>query len=349
MRTLLGDEYDSFLHAFSSPPPTSIRFNTFKPTEVFGDAAVVPWCSEGRYLNSRPQFTLDPLFHAGCYYVQEASSMFIEQALMDYQKKSRVRTVLDLCAAPGGKSTHLRSLIPEDALLVSNEMISSRNAILSENISKWGHPGVIITRNSPDSLVGSTFGFDVVLVDAPCSGEGLFRKDPQSINEWSPEAVVSCALRQRSILDVAVELLSPGGLLIYSTCTWSEDEDERIVEHLIGTHSFVPVRIELPSGVVQSSGGYRFYPHRTQGEGFFLSALVKSAGDERPRNRVRTAAIPGRNVKPDYFRLDGDFEYREINEKVRAYPAGMMNLLEELSSGFNIVHAGCLIGEKKGQ
>ncbi|MFM9028025.1 MAG: rRNA cytosine-C5-methyltransferase, partial [Bacteroidota bacterium] len=166
MRTLLGDEYDSFLHAFSSPPPTSIRFNTFKPTEVFGDAAVVPWCSEGRYLNSRPQFTLDPLFHAGCYYVQEASSMFIEQALMDYQKKSRVRTVLDLCAAPGGKSTHLRSLIPEDALLVSNEMISSRNAILSENISKWGHPGVIITRNSPDSLVGSTFGFDVVLVDA---------------------------------------------------------------------------------------------------------------------------------------------------------------------------------------
>ena len=169
-------------------------------------------------------FTFDPLFHAGCYYVQEASSMFVEQALKQYIGETP-SVMLDLCAAPGGKSTHARSVLPEGSLLVANEVIRNRSQILAENLTKWGHPGVVVTNNDPADFAGLEDFFDVILTDVPCSGEGMFRKDPVSVSEWSPENVEICWQRQRRIISDIWPSLKPGGLLIYSTCTYNTKED----------------------------------------------------------------------------------------------------------------------------
>ena len=183
--------------------------------------------------NERPSFTLDPSFHGGKYYVQEASSMFLEQAFCATYQFSRIAlNVLDLCAAPGGKSTHLLSLMNKNSLLVSNEVIQSRAAILSENIQKWGHGNVIVTNNDPKDFQRLPGFFDVIVVDAPCSGEGLFRKDPNALKEWSEDVVALCSRRQRRILNDVWPTLKTGGLLIYSTCTYNADENEENLKWL---------------------------------------------------------------------------------------------------------------------
>src|SRR5579863_10419466 len=176
MKLLLEDDLEAFLEALNEAPPTSIRLNPAKRTPQFDGEQVVVWCPEGRYLETRPSFTLEPLFHAGTYYVQEASSMFIEAAWNQVNRSGRPAKVLDLCAAPGGKSTHLLSLLKEEDLLVSNEIIPRRNKILQQNIIKWGNANCVITQNNPKAFSELENFFDVVLVDAPCSGEGLFRK-----------------------------------------------------------------------------------------------------------------------------------------------------------------------------
>ena len=204
-RSLLGDaEYGRLSEALNDEQPVSIRLNEAKypvassPLSCDGSCRV-PWTSAGFYLSRRPTFTFDPLFHAGCYYVQEASSMFVEQALRQYVGTDPV-VALDLCAAPGGKSTHVRSLLPEGSLLVANEVIRNRSQILAENLTKWGHPDVVVTNNDPADFSSLTAFFDVILTDVPCSGEGMFRKDPVAVSEWSPENVDVCWQRQRRIL-----------------------------------------------------------------------------------------------------------------------------------------------------
>ena len=198
MKAALGGEYDAFRAALDQDPQVSIRINTRKlsaPTK----GAEVPWCATGQYLDKRPSFTLDPLLHAGCYYVQEASSMFVEQVYRQFID-TEAPVVLDLCAAPGGKSTHLASLLDGKGWLVSNEVMRNRVNILRENIIKWGAPNVTVTNNDPADFGKLTGLFDLILVDAPCSGEGMFRKDEQAVEEWSPENVRFCAERQRRIL-----------------------------------------------------------------------------------------------------------------------------------------------------
>ena len=267
------DEYRLLAQAIAGNPAISIRLNSRKPANVFTDAKPVPWCAEGRYLTERPQFTLDPLFHAGCYYVQEASSMFISHLLRTYLPEQSGLTCLDLCAAPGGKSTLLLNDLPSNATLIANEPIRQRAHILRENIIKWGSPNAIVTSNFAADFQPLGAVFDLILCDAPCSGEGMFRKDSDSIGEWSLRNVAMCAERQRQIVGDIWPTLREGGLFIYSTCTFNHFEDEDNVQWIANElgADILPLCDQPEWGI---RGGH-FFPHRTQGEGFFVAILRK--------------------------------------------------------------------------
>jgi NOL1/NOP2/sun family putative RNA methylase len=266
---------------------TSVRFNPFKLTPSQNTflqlSNQVPWCNNGYYLSDRPSFTLDPLFHAGTYYVQEASSMFLEQVMKQTLDLDASIRVLDLCAAPGGKSTLIQSLISEDSLLVSNEVIKSRVNILCENITKWGATNVVVTNNDPKDFQRLPDFFDAIVVDAPCSGSGLFRKDSEAINEWSADNVELCSQRQQRILADIVPSLKSEGVLIYSTCSYSVQEDEAICDWLLSQDEFESIQIQTQNqwNIVETNSdnfngfGYRFYPDKLKGEGFFIAAFRK--------------------------------------------------------------------------
>jgi 16S rRNA C967 or C1407 C5-methylase (RsmB/RsmF family)/NOL1/NOP2/fmu family ribosome biogenesis protein len=270
--------------AHQQPAPVSVRLNRAKPTDVFSTAAPVPWCPQGRYLDQRPSFTLDPLWHAGAYYVQEASSMLlqwaVEQAIPD---RSGIRA-LDLCAAPGGKSTLLASLLPADALLISNEVIRSRAGILDENMTRWGYSNTWVTSNDPATFASIPGYFDLMVVDAPCSGSGLFRKDPDALNEWSENAVKLCAARQQRILADAWPSLKEGGVLVYATCSYSPEEDEAILDWLLEDLGAESIELNPPAGwgvtatrsPLRQAIGFRCYPDKVRGEGFFIAVLRKT-------------------------------------------------------------------------
>lgn len=314
MCALLGDaEAGALCTALSSGnTPTSIRTNPFKPLKdgenLFrqtenamspSDIAApltlrpVPWCESGAYLSERPTFAHDPLWHAGAYYVQEAASMFIAQAYKviestyaDEATKGNPLKMLDLCAAPGGKSTLWRSLLPDDALLVANEPIRQRAQILAENLTKWGHPHTFVTQAFPDAFTSLEDTFDIIATDVPCSGEGMFRKDEQAREEWSPAAVISCAERQRDILTAVWPALKEGGFCVYSTCTFNREENEDLVAWACDTLG--AELVEIPTDVAWHISGdttgrnlpvYHFFPHRTEGEGLFLALLRKKTQD----------------------------------------------------------------------
>ncbi len=273
-----GFEEGPFLLAHETAAPVSIRLNPNKKTNIQHTESV-PWCSNAYYLPVRPAFVFDPLFHAGAYYVQEASSMFTGYLFNTYADSTKALKILDLCAAPGGKSTLIAGLMNERSLLVSNEVIKSRARILKENIDKWGNPNVVVSNNDPRDFSSLTNFFDVIIIDAPCSGSGLFRKEPEAKNEWSKENVLHCSKRQSRILEDVIPALKQNGLLIYATCSYSETENEQIVMELI-TKGFEPLINEtLPANfgnIIINKYGYRFYPDKIKGEGFFVSILQKN-------------------------------------------------------------------------
>ena len=278
---LIGDEFPAFEKAMGQDPPTSIRLNAMKPFAL--EAGSIPWCNTGRYLDTRPAFTFDPLFHTGAYYVQEASSMFLEQAVRASGLLDIDVLALDLCAAPGGKTTHLRSLLSPGSLLVANETDDHRRSALKENIWKWGAKNVVISGSDPRDLVRTPNAFELILVDAPCSGEGMFRKDRFARSQWNPGLVDRCTVVQQSILAQAWRSLAPGGSLIYSTCTWEPQENEAQIRTLIDKGAeCMDIPLDQGWGIERSSLfgtiGYRFYPHCTNGEGFFLS-MVRKPGE----------------------------------------------------------------------
>ena len=265
---------------------TAIRINPAKweaPKEVATHP--VPWCNTGYYLTERPVFTLDPLFHAGCYYVQEASSMFVAHVIKALKLDEKPLVALDLCAAPGGKSTLLNTYLHPDSLLIANELIKARATALMDNLVRWGQPNTIVSNNDP-SAFGHLPGYvDFMLVDAPCSGSGMFHKDHEAVNAWSEAAVQLCSERQQRILAASLPALKEGGVLLYSTCSYSAEENEQIADWLCDTQGmepqFVPVAAEWGIEQTQSDKhgcpGYRFYPHKLRGEGFFLAAFRKVA------------------------------------------------------------------------
>ena len=287
--------------------PTSVRINPNKPIQL-ANTQPVPWCLDAVYLSSRPSFTFDPLFHAGAYYVQEASSMFIDHIFRTiYNKDDGPIRVLDLCAAPGGKSTLISSVIDSQDLLVSNEIIKTRVPVLTDNQNRWGNSNVIVTNNDPKSFSRLRSFFDFIVVDAPCSGSGMFRKDPAAMDEWSEANVELCQQRQERILADVYPALNEDGYLIYSTCSYSYKEDEAILDWLCTEFDLESVQIPLEQSwnIVESQSaehrawGYRFYPDKVKGEGLFAACL---------RKKENTGALPAYRVKGQ-----GKPNYAEIN------------------------------------
>ncbi len=356
MREYLGEKWEDFASAHEKPSPVSIRINPSKSkNKTPGNP--VPWGSNAYYLDERPSFTLDPTFHAGSYYVQEASSMFLEQAFIQTVDQTKALNVLDLCAAPGGKSTHLISLMNKQTLLVSNEVIRSRASVLAENIQKWGYNNVVVTNNDPQDFQRIPGFFDVIVLDAPCSGEGLFRKDPNAMHEWSNDNVALCSKRQRRILSDIWPALKEGGILIYSTCTYNQSENEDNLKWLKQERDVEFISLALDSGwgveVVehQTLRGYRFLPHNAEGEGFFLSVIKKTSSEKESRSKYKNVfAAPPKKileqltswvVQPD----EKTFVFR--NDQVQAFPKNKIQEIEQLAKNTYIITAGTILASVK--
>lgn len=362
-RLLLGEaQYPQFEEALQTEVPVSIRPNRMKCDKPV-EGEPVAWASSGIYLESRPTFTFDPLFHAGCYYVQEASSMFVERVLQEYVKEPVV--MLDLCAAPGGKSTLCRSVLPEGSLLVANEVMRNRSQILAENLVKWGSPEVVVTNNDPTDFTDLTHLFDVILTDVPCSGEGMFRKEQVAVDEWSLESVDICWKRQRRILNDIWPALKPGGLLIYSTCTFNREEDEDNVAWIakeLGAE-VLSVPVDESWGITGNLTGkdfpvYRFLPHRTKGEGFFLAVLRKQEGEletvslrpekkKKGKDNKQPLSVP-KEVK-DWLKTSDTFRLTVKETSVVAFPKHYSDVYALLEQHLKVIHAGITLCEMKGK
>ncbi len=342
------------IHA-SGEQVTSVRLNPLKPQEEITDQPIhqltkIPWTAYGFYLEERPSFTFDPLFHAGTYYVQEASSMFLEQALKQTVDLSKPLKVLDLCAAPGGKSTHIQSLISKESLLVSNEVIRSRANVLKDNIIKWGCENVVVTNNDPRDFAKTEGYFDVIVVDAPCSGSGLFRRDPDTIAEWSENNVQLCSQRQQRILADVWPALKKNGILIYSTCSYSKEEDEDIIQWLLQElpAALCPLSFEPSGGIVASGGGYRFWPDKVMGEGFFIACFQKKEGGEelsfKIRNRPEQLNKKEMEIVEKWIKKEGKVFIKHLNT-VYAWPELLENEFSFLLEKLRVVYSGILVGE----
>lgn len=306
---LEGIDMEAFLTAMEESPAVSIKLNRRKtsgpaPTGYSG-MKPVRWCPNGYYLEERPKFTLNPLLHAGVFYVQDASSMIYEtlvSRLMDRNILPSSPTVLDLCAAPGGKTTSMINALPDGSTVVANEVMPQRVKILAENLEKWGYPDIIVT-NSPTSKFRSIpEGFDLVAVDAPCSGEGMMRKDEEARRQWSPRLVEQCSVLQREILSDAVETLKPGGVLIYSTCTFNKKENEENAEWLVSRFGLEPIVPEIPTEtgighqIKSDIPALRFMPHITRGEGLFVTVMRKP-GEAPPVSPSKTLSLVRKNAR----------------------------------------------------
>ena len=362
IRHAAGFDVDSFLNAHeTADPPVSIRINPMKNGDsrekLFEGMEKVPWSFYGYYLPERPVFTLDPLLHAGAYYVQEASSMFLEQAVKEVCKKITLNHVLDLCAAPGGKSTHLLSLLPEETVLVSNEVIHARTSVLLENITKWGTCRSIVTQNDPADFgkLGPTF--DLMVVDAPCSGSGLFRRDAGVMKEWSEQAVELCSQRQQRILADAIPALKPGGYLLYATCSYSPDEDEKILDWLASGFAMEGVSLNWPDrkeGVVAAHSPqenipcYRFYPGRVKGEGFFMALLKKGGDDEyllKRASKQKTVAEKLPDAMRSWVKAPDFFQFYRHKENIYLMPPAVWQAFQQWRQHLNIRKAGVKMAE----
>lgn len=366
-RRLLGDDYPRFEQALATESPVSIRLNPAKcwPGRPLGEA--VPWSQEGYYLPERPAFTFDPCFHAGAYYVQEAASMFLHRVIDQYIH-TPVR-YLDLCAAPGGKSTDAIASLPAGSLVVSNEVVPNRTYILAENLTKWGSPFSVVTRNEASDFARLESYFDMVATDVPCSGEGMFRKDPDAIAEWSPAGVDRCAERQRQILTDVWPALKPGGVLIYSTCTYNLEENEEMVLYLMKELGATPLTVDtdpawgIASALVPGVTAYRFMPHLTRGEGLFMAVLRKPGEPDDSHSRLLDEPAGKRNKKgkkttpatpvPDEWcqRLahPDDFDFVSRGDSFLAIPREYRADYQLLDRHLTLLQAGVTLATVKGR
>lgn len=351
IKTQHSIDADDLMTALDSAAPVSIRMNSKKWRQPMLLNDFVAWEHDGFYLPARPLFTLDPLYHAGVYYPQEASSMFTGEAFRQTAGEGHGLRVLDLCAAPGGKSTHISSLLSDDSYLVANEVIRTRAAVLAENITKWGLGNTIVTQNDPSAFTSLTGFFDVIIIDAPCSGEGMFR-DETARNEWSPANAKLCSERQRRILMDVWPALKKDGIIIYSTCTFNPAENEQNVAWMIENNKAETVQLDISyfKGITKldysGTVSYAFYPDKVRGDGFFLSVIKKTegtgfnfTGSRRGKNQFAKADARIKSL------VTGSNENLfMIGEKVLVTACGIKEY-EILSSALSIVKAGTMLGE----
>ena len=364
---LPGYDRAAFLHAHQEGREgAAIRLNLHKtPTahavqpgenRAWGEvvAARVPWCPQAFHLTPRPAFVFDPLFHAGAYYVQEASSMLLDFAWRSVCGDETDLRVLDLCAAPGGKSTLLASQ-ENIGLLLSNEIIRNRVPSLYENVVKWGLPHMLVSSQDPRDFQSTPGFFDAMVVDAPCSGSGLFRKDPDAVGHWSPDTVTLCSQRQQRILADALPALRQGGYLFYATCSFSREEDEDICDWLVVEQGMTPVRLPVDDswGVVESVSpkggayGYRCYPHRLEGEGFFLAVFRRDSGDDGT-DLEATGGMQRQALAPEAMRAwvkdPGEWSWTEQAGVWLLVPAAQREACRYLNENFRLRRSGLRVG-----
>lgn len=357
---------EEFIKAISKDPILSVRLNSSKWSDGLLDiGAPVPWCEEGRYLANRPQFTLNPAFHAGAFYVQEASSMSYSIALDAIETKLPLSpTCLDLCSAPGGKATLILSKLGRRGIVVANEVVRTRAWILMENIAKWGCPSAIVTNKTAKEISASGCHFDFIAVDAPCSGEGMFRKDDVAVAEWTPQAASDCASRQKEILQAIWPALQNDGYMIYSTCTFNPDENERNMEWAVKELGAEVLPLDMPHGVgittvtFEGGEGYSFLPHKVKGEGFFICLLHKKTDTPSipttasRRDKRNAASRPGLKETTTGQEYVNNSRLFRKEDAVIAFPADRADRMLTLTEALNPIWAGtavCTIMEKKGK
>lgn len=348
-------------------PCTSVRLNTLKgvtKAETEFNGAAIPWCASGMYLDERPRFTFDPALHQGCYYVQEASSMihgYIVGQL--FPSDSQPIRVLDSCAAPGGKTTAVIDSMPPGSLMVANEYVPVRAAVLRENIIKWAYPSCIVTRGDTAAFRKMRDTFDLVIADVPCSGEGMMRKDEDAVAQWSPGLIRECAERQWEIVTNLWDALAPGGYLIYSTCTFNRIENEETVSRIINELGGESVRISVPDewriagGIDTAAHCLRFMPHRLRGEGLFV-AVIRKPGTTAPR-RITDSKDKKRKVKTTpqieiatSWLSDEARDSMDIyatDDRINAFPRAYADVLKRLRETTDVIHEGVLVGTVKGR
>lgn len=344
MRELLGyDEAQQLLDALNTDAVVSVRNNAMKKCEMaewLTNAKKVEWSRTGIYLEERPQFTFNPHLHSGCFYVQDASSMIYEEIIARLTAETpHPLKYLDMCAAPGGKTTAAISALPPKSLVVANEFVAGRANILKENLQKWGSPDVIVTNSSADKLGGLSGLFDIVAVDAPCSGEGMMRKDDEAVRQWSPELIARCATLQWEIVSNVWNALRENGYLIYSTCTFNRTENELMVKQICQELGGETIDMHFPDewGIIPgkdtSHTCYRFMPHKTKGEGLFVAIIRKTSEQDTLRikqrksepSTIKTSAIEWLNDSKEYVCV-------QAGEKICAIRTEYLPMLTAINS-----------------
>lgn len=366
---LMPDECEALCRCIGETVPSvSVRVNEAKGGTVPTGATRVPWCELGYYLDERPNFTLDPMLHAGRYYVQDASSMFIHHVIKQLvcspsplrggNSMSQPVKYLDLCAAPGGKTTAALQALPAGSLVVANEIVPNRARALMDNVMRWGSPHAVVTCNAPAQVGRLTHLFDIVATDVPCSGEGMMRKDAEAAAQWSPSLVAQCATRQRDIIRDIWPALRPGGLFIYSTCTYNRQENEEMMEHLISEYGAKPVAVPVEEAwnIAPAIGCdlpcYRFMPHRTRGEGLFMAVVRKPEGTRQPL-RTKKSAPPKTNAIAqgikEWLSDCKEYDLSVQGDDVVANPRMHADALAALRTTLNVIYSGVTLGTLKGK
>lgn len=357
-----GFDKDSFIQIHQEGESlTSIRLNAHKPIDGDINWHAIPWTSDGYYLSERISFTSDPLFQAGCYYVQEASSMFLQHLLKQVMPKQETPIrVLDLCAAPGGKSTLVASLLGKKDMLVANEVIKSRVLPLIDNLNKWGNANVVVTNNDPQHFSSLVTFFDIVLVDAPCSGSGMFRKDPDTVKQWSLENVKLCAKRQQRILSDIIPTLKSNAVLIYATCSYSREENEEILDYLVDNFELENIKLEVEQkwNIVATQSpkygvkGYRFYPNKVRGEGFFIACFRNKAVVNAPQYKERKLSLVEKTMLPilsSFIENAQNWVFIKVNDEIYAIPEHMKQDVTVLQYYAYIKKSGICMGKILGK
>ena len=353
MRQQLGTEAESFFQAHQRDTPTSILKNPIKPVQgLIQEADQVPWNEHGAYLQERPSFIRDPLYQAGLYYSQEASSMVIGQVI-EQHPFDHAPVCLDLCAAPGGKSLVLLNALQGKGFLISNEIHRSRANILDENLLKWGHSNSAVTQSDAKVIAQLGARFDLILIDAPCSGEGMFRKDIVAIQEWTPGHVKACAIRQQGILEDIMPALKEGGILIYSTCAYSPEENEEMHGYLM-RNGMLPLKVEMDpnwgfTAISAEKNAYQAFLHKVKGEGFFFSAYRKVEPCASATSLGRLQALQKDHADLSYVKLPQGFRSIEWKGEVYAVDEMQEGLLKALDELRALKRPGVPLGQWKGK